>query len=209
MVEMSPRTPDAPPTLQLSPGWPRQDQEKAHWSEKRREARSHGREGQRSRNLENAAAATLEERSLSPALAEAGSAGPSTVPSRTTSRRTAATGISALASAWRRSRTDDGEGPRSRRSGTSSLWSWSHRATQSEPDSMLPAYTVRRSQSSSRSLSRRPSTTTSVADGTSPGGGGGEANPPGYPIELARKVALLYPRARPKDRESLPPDYGQ
>ena len=213
--------PDMPPQIPITPGWPRRPiSEKGGngWpsaSEKRREERG----ARQSRLLDDTQFEDIlaEEEGegsgatgrQTPSILEAenGSVVHSTAPSRATSQRTPSSirkviRLSALTpTSWRRSNrtrattpTNTGTNERSstdrHRSGVSSLWSWSHRATRSEYDGeSLPAYTVRRSQSTTRSGQRSRRSSTSRFGAMAP-----EANPPGYPVELARKVAQAYPR---------------
>lgn len=144
--------------------------------------------------------------------AENGSVGHSTTPSRAASHRTPSSirkvlRLSALTpSSWRRthrtratSTTDSATigtavGTEDRhRSGVSSLWSWSHRATRSEYDAggePLPAYTLRRSQSTTRSGGRSRRSSAMRLGALTP-----DINPPEYPVELGRRVAQAYPRS--------------
>lgn len=150
--------------------------------------------------------------------AENGSVGHSTVPSRAASQRTRSSirkvvRISALMpTSWRRTNrtrttattpsemmigSTTGTGDQSmvtnrHRSVVSSLWSWSHRATRSEYDAggePLPAYTLRRSQSTTRSGARSGRSSMMRLSALAP-----DVNPPDYPVELGRKVAQTYPR---------------
>jgi len=215
LVPISPsRIPDAPPTLPLPPGWPRRGHvgEKHSWrSEKRR--RVVAEDLRRSRLMddtpfENVEVDVDDTHTLAPseAFADAGSIAQGLLPSRATSRRTAATTSTLVAAhaaptSWRlagKVRADNEARRNARRSGTSSLWSdaWSHRATQSEPES-LPAYTVRRSQSTSRSIAR------AGTNDTTGNNGGGEVHLPNYPYDLGRRVAQMYSRSR--SRSPLPP----
>ena len=184
--QMHVRIPDVPPTVQLPAGWPYRSQggEKARMA--REKPPSIFPELRLTRLLDSTPFEDLENGGelISPALADAGSTNLATPISRREVRREPSV----------RSLT--------------SLWSWSHRATRSVADSemeTLPAYTFRRSGSTTRSRTR--SLRSSVHRGQ---GGAEDRNPPDYPFELARKIAQFYQRPPKRVEEPLPPpDYGQ
>jgi len=204
--DMRTRIADEPPTLPLPPHWPYQPAgEKSGWRNQYR----HGSvgNGPRSTGLMDDTpydvADADDARTVSTAVAEAGSAGPSVPSSRRTSRRVVPVPtLKYLLTPGSGSEGDQIRNSRrtsSYRSGMSSLWSWSHRATQSDSET-LPAYTIRRSQSTSRSRRTSRMSSSRVA--------GSEANATlNYPIDLGRQIARLYSPRPPTS--PLPPGYVQ
>ncbi|KAH8114991.1 hypothetical protein DFH11DRAFT_138731 [Phellopilus nigrolimitatus] len=152
--------------------------------------------------------------SLSTVGAEAGSAGPSTAPSRSASmsQPSIASVYEKIASAAALPHPDIPSTNETERYRCASLrWSWSDRATYSSTydAEMLPAYSARRSRSTTRSWSRRSSAVHAniSAGGDVSVGHAASVNlsPPEYPLELARKIVQAYSRT-PSSPD--PPDSG-
>lgn len=204
---------DRPPVIPLPTGWPRvglpSSSSGARRAEKRREAL--GSDARASRLMDDTPFAFTDDTdggsgeaiSLSTAHAEAGSVVPSATPSRSTSRR----GRGRIPGAWRSPATHV-EGRQGRHSRAASIWSWSHRATASvastDVGEPLPAYSFRRSGSTTRSRdSRMPRQQSRVSLRGQTGDVAGAHN---FPRDLAKKIALIYKKP---SRDVDPPEYTQ